>query len=133
MSDVDEAIEKLGRKIENAIRYKISRRSPFKVSLCVYHKFDNTEKTRSEELKETDLLKIRSKNQLLLRGDNVPRFVRDLVEGYKISKEKGLQKYNGRSQINLEDIGSIRIDFHEVNPAGTRNFKIIRKYVMILK
>ena len=57
VSDIDEAIEKLGRKIENAIRYKISRRSPFKVSLCVYHKFDNTEKTRSEELKETDLLK----------------------------------------------------------------------------
>ena len=90
MSDIVEAMEKMGRKIENARRYKISRGPPFKVSLCVYHKFDNTEKTRSEELKETDLLKVRGKNQLLLRGDNVSRFVRDLVEGYKISKEKGL-------------------------------------------
>lgn len=62
--DIDDGMKKMGRKIENAIRHKISRSQHLKVSLCVYHKFDNIENLRSREEKEKDLLKVRSKHQL---------------------------------------------------------------------
>ena len=122
-------MERMGRKIENAIRYKLSTRLPFKVSLCVYHKFGNTEISISQEEKDTDLLKIRTSNHLKLVGDNISHTVKDLIEYYKINKEKGLEIHQGRSQINLEDIESIRLDFHKVNSLGARRFIESPKYI----
>ena len=78
--NIDQAMERLSRKMENATRYKRRTHGPFKVSMCVYQKYS---KTFEGKTIITDSLKVSNGHMHLFHYESVAQLIRDLIHGHK--------------------------------------------------